>query len=254
MPTSYSKLPNQLVEQMKSKNIWQPSCPVALRRLALVNIRYRDFENKTHDDGELVVMDAVAPRVARIFETLYERNFPIEKICSLHHYDGDDERSMADNNSSAFNFRAIAGSTTVSIHGYGLAIDVNPLQNPYLTIQESEGIAKIHPAEGWSFLNRSNQKPGMVEPMVQVFADNGFTIWGGRWTTPIDYHHFQTPRVVAELLCALEGNEGTEFFEQFADRKLQLPETPNSEETARLVAYCNEDRKGFFKMIGMQLS
>lgn len=254
MPSSHSKLPTDLIEQLQSKNIWQPACPVDLNRLSLVTVEYRDFDGVAHGDGELIVMDAVAPRVTRIFDELYQQDFPIQKIRSLHHYDGDDDRSMADNNTSCFNFRPIAGGKTVSIHGYGLAIDVNPLQNPYLTIKELEGIANIHPPAGWSFLNRGNQKPGMIEPVVQLFADHGFTIWGGRWTTPIDYHHFQTPRVVAELLCAMDEAEGIQFFNQFADKTLKLPDTPTSEETAALVALHNEDRDSFCKKIGMQTS
>lgn len=254
MPTSHSKLPDELIEQMKSKNIWRPACPVALERLALVKIEHLDFEGQFHSDGELVVMDAVAPRVKRIFDTLLEQKFPIKKIFSLHHYDGDDEHSMSDNNTSCFNFREIAGSKTVSIHGYGLAIDLNPLQNPYLTFDESKGIATIHPPEGWSYLNRGNQKAGMVEPVVQLFADHGFTIWGGKWTTPLDYHHFQTPRVVAELLCAMDEPEGLQFFEQFANRTLKLPETLNSEETAALVSLYKRDKNSFYRTIKLKLA
>lgn len=216
-----------------------------MERLASVQIQYLDFVGNIHDDGELIVMDAIAPRTRRLFDELLARRFPIAKVRSIHHYEGDDEKSMADNNTSGFNFRAIAGSNTVSIHGYGLAIDINPLQNPYITLDESEGIAKIHPSEGWSYLNRSNQKPGMIEPVIDVFTDNGFTIWGGRWTTPIDYHHFQPPRLVAELLCAMSSEDAEQFFEQFADKQTRLPETATAEETDGIVELWKTDKNSF---------
>lgn len=241
-------LPANTAEILKSSGIWQPICPVPMERLAAVRIRYLDFDGNVHDDGELIVMDAVAPRTRRLFDELLARRFPIAKVRSIHHYDGDDEKSMEDNNTSCFNFRAITGSNTVSIHGYGLAIDVNPVQNPYITFdesEESEGIAKIHPPEGWSYLNRSNLKPGMLEPVINVFTDNGFTIWGGRWTTPIDYHHFQPPRLVAELLCAMSPEDAEQFFEKFADKQTRLPEASTAAEIAGIVELCRTDKTSF---------
>ena len=95
---------------------------------------------------------------------------------------------MAANNSSCFNFRKIDGSELLSMHSYGLAIDINPVQNPF--IQKD----KISPLDGKSFLNRRDEVAGLVEPIIDIFYKYGFTVWGGRWTTPIDYHHFQVPR------------------------------------------------------------
>lgn len=231
---------------MKSKKIWQPDCPVSIDRLALVTVRHVDFHGVTHDDGELVVFDAVAPRVHQIFERLFELSFPIEKIKSLHHYDGDDDKSMAANNSSSFNFRPIANSTTVSMHGYGLAIDVNPIQNPFITLNETDGTAKIHPPEGWQYLNRRNQKSGMLEPVVSVFAENGFVIWGGGWTTPIDYHHFQPPRMVADLLSVLSREDGIRFFEFCANHHNQLIDKLSHLDLPELVATYDRNPESFF--------
>jgi len=246
MITTIRDLPVDLSAAMKDKRIWQPDCPVAMDRLALVTVRYIDFDGVRHDDGELVVLDAVAPRVHQTFERLLELNFPINKIKSLHHYDGDDDKSMADNNSSAFNFRPIAGSKTVSMHGYGLAIDVNPLQNPFLTFDETVGTANIHPSAGWQFINRHNQTPGMIEPVVSVFAENGFVVWGGSWTTPIDYHHFQPPRMVADLLVVLSREDGIRFFELCADNYNQLVEKLARLDLAELIAKYNSDSESFF--------
>jgi hypothetical protein len=252
MTTQGSALPPELIDKLVEKNVWQSGCPVPLERLAVVKINYLDFEGSVHDDGELIVMDAIAPRVERVFAKLLDLKFPIARIKSLHHYDGDDDRSMADNNSSCFNFRPIAGSKTVSMHGYGLAIDLNPVQNPYLTFEEKAGIAKINPPEGWSFINRTNQKPGMIEPVVSLFGAHGFTVWGGRWTTPIDYHHFQAPRIVAELLCAMTPEEATHLFEEHAQKRLKLKETSTPEESAELVWLYKNDKEALHAKIGLQ--
>lgn len=249
MITTIRDLPADLIEAMKRKRIWQTDCPVPIERLALVTVEYIDFDGVIHDNGELVVFDAISPRVHQIFEKLLELKFPISKFKSLHHYEGDDEKSMADNNSSAFNFRPIAGSKTVSMHGYGLAIDVNPLQNPFVTFNEAEGTANIHPPSGWEFLNRRNQKHGMIEPIVEVFMKNGFVIWGGSWTTPIDYHHFQPPRMVADILVALSREDGIRFFEWCADHHTDLAERLSKLDLGELLTGYSTDPESFFDKI-----
>ena len=123
-----------------------------------------------------------------IFGELYQIRFPIHQMETIENFQGDDEKSMKANNSSCFNFRKIAGTDKLSIHSYGLAIDINPKQNPYVT----NGI--IYPEDGASYLNRETQRPGMVEPIVDIFKRNGFEIWGGEWKDPIDYHHFQVSK------------------------------------------------------------
>ncbi|MDZ4833682.1 MAG: M15 family metallopeptidase [Candidatus Melainabacteria bacterium] len=251
MSTTFRALQPELIDALRSTQIWQQNCPVAIERLALVEISYVDFDSARHDDGELIVFDAVAPRVQKIFERLLELKFPIAQIKSLHHYDGDDEKSMAANNSSCFNFRPIAGGKTVSMHGYGLAIDINPVQNPFLTFQENDGIANIHPPAGWQFINRRNQKPGMIEPVISVFAENGFVIWGGSWTTPIDYHHVQPPRMVADLLTIMNKEDGIRFFEFCADRHAQLVELLSTFDLTELAALYKSDSDLFFDKISI---
>lgn len=250
MITTIRELPADLVTALKEKRIWQPDCPVSTDRLALVTIKHVDFEGIHHEDGEMIVFDAIAPRVHQIFDELLNMNFPIERIRSLHHYDGDDDKSMSDNNSSSFNFRPISGTKTVSMHGYGLAIDVNPRQNPFVTFSEADGTAAIHPPSGWEYLNRRNQKPGMVESLVSLFAKNGFTSWGGSWTTPIDYHHFQPPRMVADLLIALTREDGIRFFEWCADHHNTLAKRLAALDHAELItAYRNEPESFFNKIL-----
>src|SRR5690349_20413271 len=106
--------------------------PIAQDRLRIINITYVDFSGRVHTDGKLKVLDIVAEEVNTIFNALFEKHFPIEKIKLMTEYDNDDQLSMADNNTSAYNSRNIKNSTKLSVHAYGLAIDLNPVQNPFV--------------------------------------------------------------------------------------------------------------------------
>lgn len=185
-------IPESIAQDMKRKNIWRPDCPVNINSLSLVKVRHVNFDNQSQV-GELIVHHKLANIVAHIFTDLLKLKFPINKICLINDYNGDDNLSMTDNNSSAFNFRTIAGSSIISMHSYGLAIDINPLQNPYLIIDENKSQIDIYPKAGIHFLNRHNIRAGMLEPVVEIFSKHGL-VWGGTWNNPIDYHHFQVPR------------------------------------------------------------
>jgi len=184
---------------------------VDCRRLALVKFSYFGFDGQVHDDGEVVVLDAAANRVANIFGTLLKMKFPIQRAQLLNRYDGDDEASMSDNNTSAFNDRPIVGGKRLSIHAYGLAIDINPRQNPFL--KKKNGILHVSPTNGKNYLNRADVRPGMAEAVVDVFAENGFPIWGGDWTNPIDYQHFQVGRNLAVRLARASDATAKAIFE-----------------------------------------
>lgn len=143
------------------------------------------------------MLDAVAEQVKELFSTLIKKSFPINKSLLMENYQGDDKAAMDDNNTSAFNGRPITGGTSWSKHAYGVAIDINPLQNPYISFNDN-GTAKILPtASTESFINRNNSRPGkeqrlgMAEEVVDIFAQHGFLIWGGDWNSPIDYQHFE---------------------------------------------------------------
>ncbi|AIL66035.1 hypothetical protein NOVO_08575 [Rickettsiales bacterium Ac37b] len=170
--------------------------PVSCDRLRRVSFKYINFEGNV-GEGNIVVFDAVAEQAVGIFSELFKLRFPIQKAIVMENYQGNDELSMIDNNTSAFNGRPTTGGSSWSKHAYGVAIDINPLQNPYISFQE-DGSAKIYPpASAELFVNRSNLRPGkkeragMVENIVDVFARHGFIRWGGEWDTPIDYHHFE---------------------------------------------------------------
>lgn len=194
MTFSIEQVPYSFSVSMKSKNIWTSECELPIESLRLLNVTHYDFENKLLS-GQMIVHEKVAQNVVSIFEELLKIRFPIKKICLIDNYDGEDQLSMVDNNSSCFNYRKIANSEIISMHSYGLAIDINPVQNPYIFDSKVENKLEIWPEKGKLYLNRRNQRPGMVEPIVTLFAYYGFTVWGGSWNEPLDYHHFQIDRL-----------------------------------------------------------
>lgn len=209
-----STIPTELENTMKKHNIWSDDCPIPIERLRLVTLSYIDMNNTPKHDGQLVILDATADHVMSIFKTLYDMRFPIQSINTIDHYTGNDEASMADNNSSAFNYRAIEGQEDmISVHSYGTAIDINPKQNPYIILtDEDTPHVFVYPTAGKYYINRTNHRKGMVEPIVNVFKQHGFPVWGGNWNDPLDWHHFQTSRLVAELLSSMSPKHATEFF------------------------------------------
>ena len=179
-----------------------------------------------------MVHDVVADHIIAIFRNLYENKFPISSINLINDYKGNDEKSMEDNNSSGFNCRSIPNSNIISIHSYGLAIDINPVQNPYLVTNYEFRKANItvFPAQGVEYINRRNIRTGMVETVinntsqetvVDIFQKHGFTVWGGNWNSPIDWHHFQVTREQAEIISQLSYQEGVEFFNSLVSSKAQ---------------------------------
>ena len=180
-------------EQMKKAGVWKEGCPVPLDHLRYLTIMHYDFSDKTQL-GEMVVHMSVAEATIAIFKELLTVKFPIAKMKLIDHYKGNDDASMEDNNSSAFNYRKIAGSSTTSMHAYGLAIDINPVQNPYIVISKKAATAKIHPNTGVDYLNRSNIRKGMIENVTKIFTKQVFSEWGGDWNSVLDYQHFQVPR------------------------------------------------------------
>lgn len=191
-------------------SVWKPNCPVANNRLRDVTVSYYDFHGELHTDGHMIVLDAVADHVIQIFKQLYEIKFPLAKIKPMSNYEGDDIAAMRDNNSSSFNCRPITGQSQgglFSIHAYGLAIDINPIQNPYVVAD------KVLPMQSEDYVDRTHVRAGMSESIVNLFKEHGFLIWGGHWHTPVDYQHFQTTRFVAKMLAHMNSQHAKEFFE-----------------------------------------
>lgn len=153
-----------------------------------MELDYLGFDGGTHR-GAMVVHADVVDDVVAIFGQLAAMRYPIEKMQTVDHYPGaEDELSMRDNNTSAFNCRPLPGSTRWSLHAYGRAIDVNPLVNPYI---DSEG--NLEPATARRYLDRTRDDLGLLhagDAAVHAFTDRGWR-WGGAWRDPVDYQHFE---------------------------------------------------------------
>lgn len=182
-------LDQDVIQQMKKYNIWSEECPVPLEDLKVVTVTHYNFDGKIVQ-GEIMVHMKIAQKVVDIFKELFERKFPIHSIKLIQEFEGNDVLSMEANNSSSFNFRKIVNTDKISMHSYGIAIDINPIQNPY--IKYNNQILFIQPKESKDFLDRTNIRPGMVEEIVDLFKDHGFN-WGGDWTSIKDYQHFEYP-------------------------------------------------------------
>jgi len=186
----FGPVPALLIPEIK-KYTWNPRCPVGLDRLALVQVSHRGFDGKTHE-GRLIVHKDVAAEVLMIFNELFKKRFPIERIrpVSTPAYKGDDSASMADNNTSAFNCRFSTGSRTVySKHSLGRAIDINPLINPYVKS------GRVLPPGGKKYLDRAAKAMGIIVrggTCYTIFKKYGWN-WGGDWLSLKDYQHFEKP-------------------------------------------------------------
>lgn len=165
-------------------------CPVGMKDLSDLKISHWGFDGKIHS-GEMMVHKDVAKEVSDIFSELFKQKFPIKKMELIDQYKGDDASSMEANNTSAFNCRAVTGSPGVfSEHSYGKAIDINPVQNPYV-----RG-AVVAPPAGKKYLNRKKVRAGMIvadAAVVKAFKKRGWK-WGGDWKTLKDYQHFEKVR------------------------------------------------------------
>jgi hypothetical protein len=165
-------------------------CPVPLWELRYLRMSHIDFRGNVRE-GEMVVHADVAEDVMNVFRELYEQRFPIAKMVLVDEYDGDDDRSMAANNTSAYNCRSVAGTDRWSEHAYGKAIDLNPVQNPYVR----DGTVAPPSGERYADIDRSagaSAARGVVvadDPVVNAFRRIGW-VWGGTWTSSKDYQHF----------------------------------------------------------------
>lgn len=153
-----------------------------LDSLNLLNVEYYSFDKKLHR-GQILVHNLIKDDVIAFFELAKKTKFPIKKVIPIVKYNWDDVKSMEDNNSSAFNFRKVEGSDKLSNHAYGLAIDINPFQNPVIYSNGRivpSGAEYNEKVEG-TFTNENE--------LVKFMINKKFR-WGGNWTSMKDYHHF----------------------------------------------------------------
>jgi hypothetical protein len=167
---------------------WKPGCPLPLDDLRLVRVSFWGFDQNAHT-GTLIVNYQISGKVEEVFRKLYEARFPIQTMQVVDRYGGSDDSSMAANNTSAFNCRPITGGGRFSYHAWGLAIDIDPVQNPYVKGDT------VEPPMGKAFLDRSNVRPGMIVAggvVSRAFSAVGAG-WGGDFTGRKDYMHFEWP-------------------------------------------------------------
>lgn len=182
-------IPDDIFEKMQGKS-YKENCTVPREELRYLHILHVGFDNNTHE-GELIVNKRIAEDVLDIFKELYKAGYQIEKVRLIDEYDAEDELSMRDNNSSAFNFRYISYSTTLSKHAMGLAVDINTLYNPY--IKQVDGRLNIEPANAVNYVDRNREFPHKIDHddlCYKLFTRYGFE-WGGDWEDSKDYQHFE---------------------------------------------------------------
>jgi hypothetical protein len=163
---------------------WRAGCPVPLEDLRYVTVTHRGFDGVDRQ-GELVVHADAAEAMVTVFRTLFDAGYPVRSMRLVDDFGASDDDSMAADNTSAFNCRAITGGSEWSEHAYGRAIDLNPVENPYV-----RG-SSVAPREGRAFADRPDS-PGVIhadDDVVRAFASVGW-LWGGDWDSPVDYQHF----------------------------------------------------------------
>lgn len=153
-----------------------------VKQLTIIDVEYYSFDNKLHK-GQIVSNKNAAKDLIEIFDFIKSARFPIAKVIPIIKYDWDDDASMNDNNTTVFNYRKVKGYKVLSAHSYGMAIDINPLQNPHIkgkTVQPLKG--KYDPKVRGTILRDSK--------LVNEFVKRGWQ-WGGRWRSSKDYQHFE---------------------------------------------------------------
>lgn len=169
---------------------YKADCTVPYEDLRYLNVLYTDFHDMTQT-GEIICSRTIAEDLMKIFYELYRAGYPIDKIRLIDEYNADDDLSCLDNNSSCFNYRNIYGTSQLSLHALGLAVDINPFFNPYVTYPN--GQIRISPPGSEAYADRSQDFPHKINEhdlCYRLFTAHGFT-WGGHWHSPKDYQHFQ---------------------------------------------------------------
>lgn len=174
------------VDEARLGHSWTPDCPIGPDDVVLVELTHWGFEGETHN-GAIVVARGEGENVLSIFRDLFEAGYPIESVIPIGDLaEGAEDDDPDYNNTSGLHCRRATGSSRWSEHARGLAIDINPLLNPFITSNT------LWPANSGDYLDRSPDEPGMIhgdDEVVQIFLDRGWH-WGGFWDSIKDYHHF----------------------------------------------------------------
>ena len=182
------KIDGEIFSRIDGKS-YKKNCTVPVEDLRYLKILHKNLNGETLN-GELICNVRIAEKLISIFKKLYAENYPIEKVRLIDEYNAEDELSMRDNNSSCFNFRFVSNTNRISLHGYGMAVDINPLYNPYITFHG--GKKNIEPANAAEFEDRTKKFPYKItedDLCYKIFTAHGFS-WGGSWEDAKDYQHF----------------------------------------------------------------
>lgn len=189
----YEPLSDSIKDKITGISYPESGCTIAYEDLNYVGLLYIDF-NGEEQIGELICNKAIAQDMVEIFYELYQNDYRIERIRLIDEYDGDDTLSMMDNNTSCFNYRVVDGTTNLSKHALGCAIDINPFYNPYVVFnKDGTGETYISPKGSEAYTDRSLDFPYKIDEndlCYKLFTEHGFT-WGGNWNSCKDYQHFQ---------------------------------------------------------------
>lgn len=183
-------IPDDVFARMQGKS-WPKDCTVARSDLRYLTVLHYGFDGKAHK-GELVCNKAIARDVLEIFRELYRQKYPIESVRLIDDFNGNDEQSMRANNTSCFCFRRVKGSKKLSAHSRGMAVDINPLYNPYYK-KRHDGTVVVQPATARRYVDRRAAFPHKIDRndlAYKLFIAHGFR-WGGAWRTVKDYQHFE---------------------------------------------------------------
>ena len=187
---SIQEISDSVFARMQGKS-FPTHCTVKRSDLRYLQVLHVDADGETHR-GEMVCNKAIAEDLLEIFQELYRQRYPIERMRLIDDYDADDERSMQDNNSSSFCYRVVEGSTKLSKHAQGMAVDVNTLYNPCVR-KRKDGTVLVQPSTAKRYTNRSRKFPYKIvegDLMFRLFTERGFQ-WGGHWKSLKDYQHFE---------------------------------------------------------------
>lgn len=183
------EVPDSVARRMNGLS-YKDDCTVPLSELRYLRVLHKDIDGNVKV-GEMVCNKSIAEDLLYIFKELFRASYPIERMVLVDDYGADDERSMKANNSSCFNFRFISGTSKVSVHGMGMAVDINPLYNPYLKVRDGKRI--VEPAGAGAYTDRSRDFKYKIEPgdiCCRLFRERGFE-WGGDWKSVKDWQHFE---------------------------------------------------------------
>ena len=178
-------IPETIKARMQGKSM-KDNATIGYDQLRYLTLPYYDFSG-TIREGEVVCNKAIAHDLLCIFRALFTREYPLCSVRLVDDFDADDETSMRANNTSCFNYRTVPGTTVLSRHALGMAIDINPLQNPYI-----RG-SRVYPATATEYVDRTRDFPHKIDDddfCKEVFSSFGFS-WGGDWRNSKDYQHFE---------------------------------------------------------------